>query len=159
VHLAISNGTSSRNVGFESLAACHNIIAFMTAVEKSGPSKMFHTSDNEGDRVMRFLSIGTTLLLAATTASAQTPIPRSRDSCPTDYYRSGDYCKPTSSSSANSQTAIVKSGSKCPTGFYSSGDYCKRMSSSNKQALPREDGGKCPTGWYRSGGYCVRSGE
>jgi hypothetical protein len=38
------------------------------------------------------------ILLIATTATAQTPIPRVGDSCPTGTYRSGDYCKPLSRS-------------------------------------------------------------
>jgi hypothetical protein len=90
---------------------------------------------------------------AATTASAQTPIPRQGNSCPTGTYKSGDYCKPIKSS--EDKVIIQKSGNKCPTGFYSSGNYCKRISSSDREALPRENGGKCPTGWRKSGGYCV----
>jgi hypothetical protein len=34
------------------------------------------------------------LFIATTAATAQTPIPRQGDSCPTGTYRSGDYCKP-----------------------------------------------------------------
>ena len=55
-----------------------------------------------------------TLVLAATTALAQTPIPRVGDSCPTGTYKSGDYCKPFKSSSADGQTIIEKSGKQCP---------------------------------------------
>jgi hypothetical protein len=99
------------------------------------------------------LLIYTTLLLAAT-ATAQTPIPRQGNSCPTGTYKSGDYCKPFKSS--EDTVIIQKSGSKCPTGFYSSGAYCKRISSSDREALPRENGEKCPTGWYKSGAYCVK---
>jgi hypothetical protein len=96
------------------------------------------------------------LLSAATaTATAQNPIPRQGNSCPTGTYKSGDYCKPLKSS--KDTVIIEKSGSKCPTGFYKSGgSYCKRISSSDREALPREDGGKCPTGWYKSGLYCVK---
>ena len=97
------------------------------------------------------------LVIATCTATAQTPIPRIGDSCPTGSYKSGDYCKPIKPSSEESQTIITKNGSKCPTGFYSSGDYCKRMASSDREAIPRVDGGKCPTGWYKSGGYCVKN--
>ena len=64
-----------------------------------------------------------TLLIAATTASAQTPIPRVGDSCPTGTYKSGDYCKPFKSS--EDQVIIQKSGSDCPTGFYKAGNYCR----------------------------------
>ena len=95
------------------------------------------------------------ILLIAVSASAQAPIPRVGDSCPTGTYTSGDYCKPIKSSSGESQTIITKSGNKCPTGFYSSGDYCKRIASSDREAIPRVDEGKCPTGWYRAGDYCV----
>jgi hypothetical protein len=40
----------------------------------------------------------TTLLLVVTTTSAQNPIPRQGNSCPTGTYKSGDYCKPFKSS-------------------------------------------------------------
>ena len=33
------------------------------------------------------------ILLVATTATAQTPIPRVGESCPTGTYKSGDYCR------------------------------------------------------------------
>jgi hypothetical protein len=94
------------------------------------------------------------LLIAATAATAQTPIPRVGDSCPTDTYKSGDYCKPFKSS--EDKVIIEKSGSDCPTGFYKAGNYCKRMSSSDREALPKEDSGRCATGWYKSGQYCVK---
>jgi len=84
-------------------------------------------------------------LIANITATAQTPIPRQGDSCPTGTYKSGDYCKPIKSNS--DQLIIQKNGSDCPTGFYSAGNYCKRISSSDRQAIPREDDSKCPTGW------------
>jgi hypothetical protein len=97
------------------------------------------------------------ILLIAVSATAQTPIPRVGDSCPTGTYRSGDYCKPFASTGEKGVTIIQKSGDKCPTGYYSSaGSYCKRIGSSDKEAIPRADGGKCPSGWYASGGYCVR---
>jgi hypothetical protein len=84
------------------------------------------------------------ILLLAITTSAQTPIPRVGDSCPTGTYKSGDYCKPFKS--PEDEVFIQKSGSKCPTGFYSAGSYCKRIASSDREAIPREDGGMCPTG-------------
>ena len=59
------------------------------------------------------------LLIAATAVTAQNPIPRQGNSCPTGTYKSGDYCKPFKS--AEDQTIFTKSGSKCPTGYYSSG--------------------------------------
>jgi len=86
------------------------------------------------------------IFLIAVSATAQTPIPRVGDSCPTGTYRSGDYCKPIKSSSGDSQTIITKNGSKCPTGFYSSGSYCRNFFGSDREAIPRKDGGKCPTG-------------
>ena len=78
--------------------------------------------------MLRYLSC--LILVFATAATAQTPIPRAGDSCPSGTYRSGDYCKPFSSSSGSDQNVINKSGSNCPTGYYSSGDYCKQFSSS-----------------------------
>jgi hypothetical protein len=94
------------------------------------------------------------LFIATTAATAQNPIPRQGNSCPTGTYKSGDHCKPFKSS--EDQVIIQKSGSDCPTGFYKSGNYCKRMSSSDREALPREDGGRCATGWHKSAGYCVK---
>ena len=97
------------------------------------------------------------LSLATVTVTAQNPIPRQGDSCPTGTYKSGDYCKPFKST--EDQTIIEKSGSKCPTGYYSSGDYCKQYpSQSDKEAIPRE-GNDCASGWYKSGQYCVKTGE
>jgi hypothetical protein len=111
------------------------------------------TKQHPGEIAMyRYLSC-LIFLVATTSATAQNPIPRAGNSCPTGTYKSGDYCKPYKSKS--DQVIIEKSGSKCPTAFYKSGNYCKRISSSDKEALPREGGGKCPTGWYKSGGYCV----
>ena len=99
-----------------------------------------------------------TLLLAATTTLAQTPISRVGDSCPSGTYKSGDYCKPFKSSPADGQTVIEKSGKQCPSGYFISGDYCKQHSSeSDKEAIPRE-GKDCPGGWYKSGQYCVKHG-
>jgi len=64
----------------------------------------------------------TTLLLVVTTTSAQNPIPRQGNSCPTSTYKSGDHCKPFKSS--EDEDIIQKSGSKYPTGYYKSGGYC-----------------------------------
>ena len=112
---------------------------------------------------MDFTCLGTVILLTlllAITATAQTPIPRVGDSCPTGTYKSGDYCKPFPSSSGSDQKVITKSGSKCPTGFYAAGAYCKQYSSeSEKEAIPRDKGSDCPGGWYKSGRYCVKYGE
>jgi hypothetical protein len=97
------------------------------------------------------------LLMACVTATAQNPIPRQGDSCPTGTYKSGNYCKPFKSS--EDQLIIQKSGKDCPTGFYKSGNYCKQYrSESDKEAIPRE-GKDCPSGWYKSGQYCVRHGD
>ena len=93
--------------------------------------------------------------IISTTATAQNPIPRQGDSCPTGTYKSGDYCKQFPSSVERGDKIIQKSGNDCPTGFYSSGNYCKRASSSDREAIPRENGGRCPTGWRKSGDYCV----
>jgi hypothetical protein len=95
------------------------------------------------------------ILLSATIATAQTPIPRVDDKCPIGTYRSSDYCKPFASAADKGATFIQKVGDDCPTGFYTSGgSYCKRIASSDREAIPREHGSKCPSGWYKSGDYC-----
>jgi len=92
-----------------------------------------------------------------TTTLAQTPIPRVGDSCPTQTYRSGDYCIPYKSSSTDSQQTIIqRQGKDCPLGYFRSGDYCKQLSGSDREAIPREKGDSCPRGWWRSGEYCVK---
>jgi hypothetical protein len=118
------------------------------------PFKYPASYNNQGGNIMPRVFLCIVSFIAATTATAQTPIPRQGNSCPTGTYKSGDYCKPFKSNS--DQVIIQKSGSNCPTGFYKSGNYCKRISSSDREALPRESGGKCPTGWYKSGGYCMK---
>ena len=95
-------------------------------------------------------------LLIAVSVSAQTPIPRVGDDCPTGTYKSGDYCKPFKSTVEKGDTIINKSGDRCPTGFYSSGNYCKAYGGSDKQVISREPDAKCPTGWYKSKGYCTK---
>ena len=97
------------------------------------------------------------IVIAASTATAQTPIPKAGDRCPVGTYPSGDYCKPSSRSIEDGETFITKSGSKCPIGYYSSaGSYCKRFKSSDREVIPRVEGGKCPRGWNTSGRYCVK---
>ena len=112
-----------------------------------------------GDEYVRQSIIFSAMLLSiVTTATAQTPIPRQGNSCPTGTYKSGDYCKPLKS--AEDQVIIQKSGKDCPTGFYKSGNYCKQYSSeSGKEAITREKRSDCPGGWYKSGQYCVRHGD
>jgi hypothetical protein len=78
------------------------------------------------DRTRYEEKLFTFVMAWSTAATAQTPIPRHGNSCPTGTYKSGDYCKPFKSNS--DQVIIEKSGSKGPTGFYKSGSYCKRMS-------------------------------
>ena len=96
-------------------------------------------------------------LLATISATAQTPIPRVGDDCPTGTYKSGDYCKPFQSTIKKGDVIINKSGDRCPTGFYSSGgSYCKAYGGSDREVITRESGAKCPTGWYKSGGYCKK---
>jgi hypothetical protein len=70
--------------------------------------------------MLRILPFAT--LLLATTALAQTPIPRQGDSCPSGTYKSGDYCKPIKPTA--DRVIIQKSGSDCPTGWRKSGGYC-----------------------------------
>jgi hypothetical protein len=127
--------------------------------EFSAPTLRLFTSISQlpgyhpgGTTMYKYLSCF--ILLMAAIASAQNPIPRQGDSCPTGTYKSGDYCKPFKSNS--DQVIIQKSGKGCPTGFYKSGNYCKRISSSDREAIPREKGASCPTGWRKSKGYCVK---
>jgi hypothetical protein len=61
------------------------------------------------------------IFLTATTATAQTPIPRQGDSCPIGTYKSGDYCKRISSS--DREALPREDGRECPTGWRKSGDY------------------------------------
>lgn len=69
--------------------------------------------------------------------------------CPSGYYQSGNYCKP---SSGNARAALPKVGS-CPSGYYQSGDYCLASSAQSRNAIPKA--GSCPTGYYASGNYCL----
>lgn len=71
--------------------------------------------------------------------TAQKPISRIENSCPTGTYRSGNYCKLFKSSSGNEQTIIEKFGSDCLTGCNPPRDYCKQYSSeSAREAIPPE---------------------
>lgn len=97
----------------------------------------------------------TLALLFSSLSTAQTPVPKVSDHCPTGTYSSGDYCKPSKSTVEKGDVIINKSGDRCPTGFYSSGSYCKAYGGSDKEVITRESGAKCPVGWYKSGGYCV----
>jgi len=69
--------------------------------------------------------------------------------CPSGYYQSGNYCKP---SSGNARVALPKVGS-CPSGYYQSGDYCLASSEKSRSAIPKV--GSCPSGYYASGNYCL----
>lgn len=92
------------------------------------------------------------LLLIPTIAFANhhDPIPKT-GGCPTGYYASGAYCKPTSETSS---PAIPRVGS-CPSGYYSSGNYCMQ-SGPGPAAIPRV-GSNCPAGYYATGAYCKSS--
>jgi len=63
------------------------------------------------------------LLAAAVSATAQTPIPRVGDSCPSGKYKSEDYCKQYSSET-DKQAIPRQTGGECPGGWYKSGHYC-----------------------------------
>jgi hypothetical protein len=69
--------------------------------------------------------------------------------CPSGYYQSGNYCKP---SGGNARVALPKVGS-CPSGYYQSGDYCLASSEKSRNAIPKV--GSCPSGYYASGNYCL----
>jgi hypothetical protein len=65
-----------------------------------------------------------TLLLFASTATAQ-PLPLQKQGpCPSGYRESGGYCSPTSS---RAPVAIPKERGQCPSGFMQSGNYCIEM--------------------------------
>jgi hypothetical protein len=49
------------------------------------------------------------------------PIQRQGSSCPSGYYKNGDYCR---ANSADPKPAIARQGSSCPYGLYKQGDYC-----------------------------------
>lgn len=66
-----------------------------------------------------------TLLVHITTATAQGPIPRVGESCPTGTYKSGDYCKRLSSS--DREALPRESGKDCPTGWRKSDGYCVKQ--------------------------------
>lgn len=73
--------------------------------------------------------------------TAQKPISRIENSCPTGTYSSGNYCKLFKSSSGNEQTIIEKFGSDCLTGCNPPRDYCKQYSSeSAREATPPRRG-------------------
>ena len=107
---------------------------------------------------MRTLLIGAlalAVLVVAGTAYAETrtAMPRVGKSCPTGYYKSGEYCV---QGSDRARPAIERAGKSCPSGYYRSGDYCMAGSERAKPAITRQ-GSSCPRGYYRSGEYCVPS--
>lgn len=71
-----------------------------------------------------------------------------KDSCPSGYYSSGNYCNP----GPSARYAVLKNGA-CPSGYYSSGNYCVASDNKSKTAVPKV--GSCPTGCFSSGNYCL----
>ena len=65
------------------------------------------------------------ILLIAVTATAQNPLPRQGNSCPTGTYKSRDYCKRISSS--DREALPGEKGVSCPTGWQKSGGYCVKQ--------------------------------
>jgi len=99
-------------------------------------------------------AIGLTFLLSSLVpvalAGPATPLPHSGKSCPTGYYKSGDYCVPRNDATL---PAMERQGSSCPSGFRKSGDYCIANKADAPHVIERE-GSSCPSGYYRSGKYC-----
>lgn len=102
-------------------------------------------------------AIVTISMCVSNTAVAQVPIERVGD-CPTGYFRSGDYCKPFSSTIERKEAAIVRQGKKCPLGWYRAGNYCKSFKGSGAEPEVIEKiGDECPNGFYKHGdSYCKR---
>jgi hypothetical protein len=80
-------------------------------------------------------------------------IERQGSSCPTGYYKSGEYCV---QGSDRASPAIERAGKSCPSGYYRSGDYYMTGSERAKPAITRQ-GSSCPTGHYKSSEYCVQN--
>jgi hypothetical protein len=78
-------------------------------------------------------------------------MPRVGKSCPSGYFKSGEYCV---QGSDRAKPAIERAGKSCPSGYYRSGEYCMAGSERAKAAITRQ-GSSCPRGYYRSGEYCV----
>jgi len=92
-------------------------------------------------------------LTGAAWAESGTAIPCAGKSCPSGYYKSGEYCV---QGSDRAKPAIERAGRSCPLGYYRSGDYCMATSDKTRPAITRQ-GNSCPLGYYRSGEYCVKN--
>lgn len=80
-------------------------------------------------------------------------MPRVGKSCPSGYFKSGEYCV---QGSDRAKPAIERAGKSCPSGYYRSGEYCMAGSERAKPAITRQ-GSSCPRGYYRSGEYCMQN--
>ena len=60
-------------------------------------------------------------LMAMAIAAESAPIPRKGQFCPIDYYRTGEYCIPSKSTTPSAIRTINKT---CPIGTYTQSDYC-----------------------------------
>jgi len=103
---------------------------------------------SEGNHMKKLLL----LCLFAAGVQAATPIVREGASCPPGYYRSGEYCTP---SSQDTKPAISRQGSSCPPNYYRNGDYCVPSKKDVEPPLTRQ-GSSCPPHYYRNGDYCVK---
>ena len=95
----------------------------------------------------------TCTLIGTVSAESGTAMPRVGKSCPSGYFKSGEYCV---QGSDGAKPAIERAGRSCPTGYYRSGEYCMAGSERAKPANPRQ-GSSCPRGYYRSGEYCMQN--
>lgn len=66
----------------------------------------------------------TLIIVLAAAALAPLPVakPPGASSCPSGFYRTGNYCSPTS---PRSRPAILRTGNSCPSGWTRSGAFCQ----------------------------------
>ena len=95
----------------------------------------------------------TCTLTGTVSAESGTAMPRVGSSCPSGYFKSGEYCV---QGSDRAKPAIERAGKSCPSGYYRSGEYCMAGSERAKPAITRQ-GASCPRGSYRSGEYCMQN--
>ena len=100
-----------------------------------------------------FLLAFSICISAPVKAEDRSAMPRVGKSCPSGYYKSGEYCV---QGSDRAKPAIERVGKSCPSGYYRSGEYCMAGSERAKPAITRQ-GSSCPRGYYRSGEYCMQN--
>ena len=87
----------------------------------------YHNNQNFGEQISSVIitfgvALGLPLLvLLIASAANSAPIPRKGQFCPIDYYRTGEYCTP---SKSTTPTAVRIIDETCPIGTYTQSDYC-----------------------------------